>query len=393
MSEVCFHGEVIQPDSTLSEGWVHCSEGRIVSVTAARPHVYEGPVVHGRYISPGFVDIHVHGGGGSDYMDGTVEAVRTANRAHTRHGTTSIFPTTMTGTHEEIAAMLRAVGQVRDEWSIADGARIAGVHYYGPYFAPDKVGCHAVEGRRDPLPSEYVEFLATGLIRVATCAAELPGAEDFYRAARDSGCLVTCGHSNSSWQEMARAFEAGVRHVDHYWSAMSSVTSLRARFGFPMQASMAEFVLAYPDMSTEVIADDCHLSPELLDFAYRMKGDMRLLLVTDCNRALDMPVGRYRFGPEGSGTWFENNGSVGVSDTGGLASAIVGMDHMVRTMKRGTSATLPEVIRMATLTPAERTGMADRVGSLEEGKLADVLVLDGELQVERVFIGGEEFRA
>jgi len=389
---ICFQGSVILPDRVLDEGWVLCSEsGRLVSVGTSRP---DGnfEVVNGRYISPGFVDIHVHGGAGADYMDGSAEAVRVANRAHARHGTTTIFPTTTTGTTEEIREMLRACGEAREGWSAKDGARIAGVHYYGPYFAEDKVGCHAVEGRRDPLPSEYLEFLRGGLIRVATCAAELPGAEEFYRAARAAGCLVTCGHSDATWTEMARGYEAGVRHVDHFWCAMSSVSSLRAKYGTPMQASMAEFVLLYPEMSTEVIADGCHLSAELLEFAYRMKGASRLLLVTDANRALDMPPGRYRFGPAESGSWFESDGKVGFVPGGGLASAVTGMDHMVRVMARATSASLAEVIRMASLTPAERVGVHDEVGSLEVGKMADVLVLNEELEVERVFPGGTEFR-
>src|SRR5262249_26764045 len=156
-------------------------------------------------------------------------------------------------------------------------------------------------------PEEYGRFLDTRIIRIATCAAELPGAEDFYRAAARRGCLITCGHSNASWTEMMQAFDAGVRHVDHFWCAMSSVPSLRARFGTPMQASMEQFVLAHPEMSTEVIADGQHLSPELLEFAFRMKGPERLCLVTDANRAMDMPAGAYRFGPEEDGSWFESN--------------------------------------------------------------------------------------
>ena len=113
--------------------------------------------------------------------------------------------------------MLDACVEVRRQWSIEDGARIGGVHYYGPYFAEDKVGCHLKEGRRDPNPTEYEAVFAMDLVRVATCAAELPGAEAFYTAARIAGCLVTCGHSNASWTEMARGFEAGMRHVDHFW--------------------------------------------------------------------------------------------------------------------------------------------------------------------------------
>lgn len=325
-------------------------------------------------------------------MDGTASAVRLANRAHARHGTTTIFPTTTTGSTEELAAMLAACGEVKATWSASDGARIGGVHYYGPYFAEDKVGCHSAAGRRNPDPREYGTFLASGLIRIATCAAELDGAEAFYRAAARHGCLVTCGHSNSTWNEMARAYAAGMRHVDHFWCAMSSVASLRARYGTPMQASMEQFVLAHAGMSTEVIADGCHLSPELLEFAFRFKGASRLCLVTDANRALDLPPGRYRFGPEQSGSWFESDGKVGFVEGQGLASSVMGMDHMVRVMARDTTASLAEVIRMASLTPAERAGVANEVGSLEVGKVADLLVLDRELNVQQVYLDGERLR-
>ena len=186
---------------------------------------------------------------------------------------------------------------------------------------------------------------------------------------------------------MKAAFDAGVRHVDHFWCAMSSVSSLRARYGTPMQASMEQFVLAHPEMSTEVIADGQHLSPELLDFAFQMKGPARLCLVTDANRALDMPPGPYRFGPCEDGPWIESNGKVGLVPGHGLASSIVGMDTMVRTMAGQTSASLPQVIRMASLTPAERTGIDAETGSLEPGKWADLC------DTQRQASGGESFSA
>jgi len=188
---------------------------------------------------------------------------------------------------------------------------------------------------------------------------------------------------------MARAYAAGMRHVDHFWCAMSSVASLRARYGTPMQASMEQFVLAHAEMSTEVIADGCHLSPELLEFAFRMKGAMRLCLVTDANRALDLPAGRYRFGHQETGSWFESDGRVGFVPGQGLASSVVGMDQMVRVMARDTTASLPEVIRMASLTPAERAGVSADTGSLAPGKIADVLVLSRNLEVAAVYLGGE----
>ncbi len=388
-----FHnGTVVLPDKLLPDAVVVCEGGRITRVGRARKLPRDATLVdaNGGYIAPGFVDIHVHGGAGADFMDGTADAVRTACRAHARHGTTAIFPTTTTGSPAQLSAMLKACLEVQRIGPAADGARIAGVHFYGPYFAPDKVGCHSQAGRRDPEAREYRRHFATGIIRIATCAAELPGAEAFYREATRRGCLVTCGHSNATWAEMARAFRAGVRHVDHFWCAMSSVASLRQRYGTPMQASMEQFVLAHEAMSTEVIADGCHLSPELLEFAYLQLGPHRLCLVTDANRALDMPPGRYRFGCAADGEWIESDGRVGFVPGGGaLASSVVGLDTMVQNMKAATSASLPDVIRMASLTPAERAGVAAEVGSLTPGKRADILVLDPRLRVKRVFLSGE----
>lgn len=394
-SVVFTNATLILSDRVLPDGVVVTSNGRIRQVGRRRsvdvPARAEVVDARGGYIAPGFVDLHVHGGAGADYMDGTAEAVVIANRCHARHGTTTIFPTTTTGSAQDIDAMLRACLAVKQAWTPADGARIGGVHLYGPYFAPDKVGCHPKSGRRDPDPREYQKHFELGIVRIATCAAELPGAETFCRDARRRRYLVTCGHSNASWTEMARVHAAGVRHVDHFWCAMSSVPGVRERLGYPMQGSMAEFVLANAEMSTEVLADGQHLAPELLEFAYRMKGATRLCLVTDASRAVDMPRGQYRFGPAKSGVIFRSNGKVGLEAGGGLASTVVGMDAMVRHMVKSTSAPLHEVIRMASLTPAERAGIDDEVGSLAHGKRADVLVLTKALAVRRVFVGGVEF--
>jgi N-acetylglucosamine-6-phosphate deacetylase len=395
-SPVAFSGTVILPDRLLSDAIVLCRGDRIVAVgprgTIALPD--DATVVSSKdgYIAPGYVDIHVHGGAGADFMDGTADAVRTAIQAHARHGTTTIFPTTTTGSREQISAMLSSCQTIQQE-APANGARIGGVHFYGPYFAEDKVGCHLQGGRRDPDPAEYREHFARGIIRVATCAAELPGAEAFYREAAERGCLVTCGHSNATWNEMALAYAAGMRHVDHFWCAMSSVPSIRTRLGTPSQGSMEQFVLMYPEMSTEVIADACHLAPELLEFAYRMKGVKRLCLVTDANRALDQPPGQYRFGPQEDGEWFESDGRVGFQEGGGLASSVMGMDTMVKNMHDLTTAGVVDSIRMGSLTPAERVGFDHDIGSLEVGKRADVLLLSRELKVSEVYIGGVALNA
>jgi N-acetylglucosamine-6-phosphate deacetylase len=386
---VAFAGKVILPDRIIADGMVVCKEGRIEYVGRRRKlakDVFLEMTPDG-YVSPGFVDIHVHGGGGADYMDATVDAIRTANHAHARHGTTTVFPTTTSGAPAEISAMIDAVAGFYRNWVPADGARIGGVHLYGPYFNEDKAGCHSKKGCRNPDAAEYLPYFKSGMVKIATCAAELPGAAAFYREARRRNCLVTCGHSDASWPEMAAAFKAGMRHVDHFWCAMSSVPSVRARLGTPMRGSMEQFVLAHDEMSTEVIADGQHLAPELLEFAWKMKGAHRLCLVTDANRALGMPPGKYRFGNKSTGTWFESDGKVGSVKGVGLASSVVPLERMIQIMRRDTSAPLEAIIRMASLTPAERAGVDTSLGSLAPGKHADIVLLDKRLKVRKTIIG------
>lgn len=389
-------GRIVLPGEILEHGCVEVHDGLIVAVHSSLKNSPNARVVDlsEKFVCPGFIDLHVHGGLGADFMDGTSEAVELACRAHLAHGTTTILPTTTTGSQEQISAMINAARQVATQNHSHPMPRIPGVHLYGPFFAEDKVGCHSANGRRAPMRKEYEQYFQTGFVRIATCAAELQDADQFYEMARQHQCLITCGHSNANWAEMQRAFNLGMRHVDHFWCAMSSVQSLRPRFGTPMQASMTEFVLMNGEMSTEVIADGHHLSPELLEFAYRMIGPDRLCLVTDCNRAMGMPPGKYRFGNEQDGSWLLSNGQVGLAaDGNSLASSIVGMDQMVRQMAKATSATLPEVIRMATLTPARRAGVAQEVGSIEVGKRADLLVLSKDLEIEQVFLAGTEVKS
>ncbi|MCE2798708.1 MAG: amidohydrolase family protein [Planctomycetaceae bacterium] len=394
-------GAAILPDRVVQDAYVEWAAGRLTRIGAIPKRISKDVQVidaTGSYISPGWVDIHVHGGGGADFMDGDVKAIETACKTHLRHGTTTLFPTTTTGSHESIIRMIKSVdatirsgdatirsGDATIRSGDASLPTIQGVHLYGPYFTPEKSGCHRKEGCRAPVRSEFEAYFKAGPIGIATCAAELDGCSDFYRYAKKRGCLVTCGHSNSSWNEMANAHRCGMSHVDHFWCAMSSVASVRTRLGTPMQGSMLEFVLAHETMSTEVIADGYHLSPELLQFAWQMKKPSMLCLVSDTSRALDMPAGKYAFGHPQEDVWIESNGKVGLSPTGGLASSIVALDHCVRHMASVTKIPLFDIVRMASLTPAQRTGIDGQCGSLEVGKRADVLVLDKKLRVQKVY--------
>ena len=387
---------LVLPDQLVRDGAVDIAGGRLVAVgpRSSMP-ASSGTALDagGGFVAPGYIDLHVHGGDNADFMDGTRQAFETVIRAHARHGTTSIVPTSTVAFHEQTLTFLentRAL-QGRGPEPHHGLGRTLGAHLYGPYFAEEKVGCHPKLPARAPTRKEFEEYLDfADIMLTATCAPELPGAADFYRAASVKGIRLNAGHSNATWSEMVMAHELGVRHVDHFYCAMSSASSIRERCGTPMQASMMEFVLDTEDMTTEVIADGRHLSPELLRFVLKWKGVDKTALVTDCSRALDQPPGTYTFGPLDGGEPFYSDGGVGLlPNSKNLASSVRGMDFMVRYMHQAVGVDLPTAVRMATLTPAAILGKQDEIGSLLPGKRADLLLLDDQLAVRSVFIGGE----
>ena len=180
----------VLPDRLIEDAVVVCRDETITYVGTSKNRIpAKARVVDagGGWICPGFVDIHVHGGAGADVMDGTLDAVQTVCRAHARHGSTTLFPTTSTGSVDQLDAMLRACGEARQRWSVDAGAKVAGAHLYGPYFAEDKAGCHDRSGCRSPVAAEYRRYFKSGIVKIATCAAELEGAQGFYRTAAKSG--------------------------------------------------------------------------------------------------------------------------------------------------------------------------------------------------------------
>ncbi len=344
------------------------------------------------YLAPGFVDLHVHGGAGGDFMDGTPESFRLALESHARHGTTRMAVTTTVARHEQILATLELTRRFRATPE-SNAARVMGAHFYGPYFRYEAKGAHPGAAIRPPVEQEFEQYLeyADDLV-TATVAPEVPGAKEFALACKSKGVRTNVGHSWATFAQMTEAVAWGVRHVDHLFCAMSDKSKLRQFQMYPMQGGVLEATLFYDELTTEVIADGKHLDAGLLQLALKIKGPDRLALVTDCSRALDMPNDReYLIGPRDGGEPFIKRDGVGMMPDGSaLASSAEGMDHMVRTFQHLTGRPLYEVIRMASLTPARIAGRDGDLGSLERGKQADVLVLDRDLAVKRVFIEGIE---
>lgn len=390
MNGIVFINGMLVLEDRLIKTALHVRAGRIAAIgSGSAGAVGQAIDLEGCYLAPGFVDLHVHGGAGADFMDGTEAAFRTVCRAHARHGTTSLLPTTTVARHEQHLAFLDVCRRLKHDGT--GGARILGAHFYGPYFAAEARGCHPAAPVRAPTPAEYEAYLAfADCITRATVAPELPGAEAFVRACRAKGIGCNAGHSYATFAEMDSARRWGVTHVDHLFCAMSDRARLRQSQTYPMRGGVMEATLFFDDLTSEVIADGKHLERELLLLAYKIKGPDRLALVTDCNRALDMPDGEYLFGPRDGGEPILRRDGVGIMPDGtALASGVVGMDHCVRTFHQLTSVPLPEVIRMATLTPARIAGVDRDLGSLAPGKRADLVILSGDLQVRQVFLDGE----
>ncbi len=422
-----FTGNTVLPDYVLQHGAVLVQSARIAavdrrsvftSVGDAQPTVIDAG---DGFIVPGFVDIHVHGGLGADFMDGTPESYATALRAHAAHGTTSLTPTTTVARHEQIVEVLtltrhfmsaavqgsefRVQGSqsgssnnpeprtMNPEHQHAGLPRVLGAHFYGPYFRYEARGAHPGGAIRPPIEREYAEYLDyADALATATVAPELPGAQEFAAACVRRGVRLNAGHSWCTFEQMRDAVAWGVRHVDHLYCAMSDKTRLRQFQTYPMQGGLLEATLYFDELTTEVIADGKHLSTDLLQLALKIKGPDRLALVTDCNRALDMPEGEYMIGPLDGGEPLIHRDGVGLMPDGkALASSVRGMDHMIRTFLELTGRPLWEVVRMASLTPARIVGRDHDLGSLTPGKRADIVVLDKDLQVQRVFIDGKEF--
>ena len=301
-AEFVLSGDLILADRILPAGAVLVREGRIADlgpraeILAELPPGVERSAFDG-YISPGFVDLHVHGGRGADFMDGNEDAFATALCAHARHGTTSLLPTSTAARHEQILALLELCRRFKNRRD-ARGARVLGAISTGPISPPKREA--AIRPRRCVAePREYEQYLQfADAIATASIAPELPGAEPFARACGERGIRLNAGHTHATFLQMAAAIDWGVRHVDHLYCAMSDKAKLRQQQPYPMRGGVLEATLYFDELTTEVIADGKHLSADLLLLAWKIKGPDRLALVTDCNRALDMPEGSYIFGPE-----------------------------------------------------------------------------------------------
>lgn len=338
----------------------------------------------GMYISPGFIDIHVHGGGGFDFMDGTVESFLGVAKTHARYGTTSLVPTTLTAGKEELISTLQTYTTANEKNT--NGAQFLGMHIEGPYFALAQRGAQDARYIRDPDPVEYMEILGASndIIRWSV-APERKGAMEFGRVLRDRGVLPSIAHTDALYTDVVEAFDNGYTLVTHLYSAMTGVTRKNAfRYG-----GVVESAFVIDEMDVEIIADGRHLPAELLKLVYKIKGPERTALITDAMRAAAMPPGESILGSLHDGMRvLVEDGVAKLPDRTAFAGSVATFDRLIRTMVDLAEIPLLDVITMATRTPARIMGVGDRKGSIEVGKDADIVVFDENINVHTTLVGG-----
>lgn len=369
-------------------GNIVLKDGKIDYVGTQNPEVEEDAQVidaKGLYVAPGFIDLHTHGAGGADFMDGTVEAYLTAARAHAIHGTTLLYPTTLTSTNEALYGSFETYNKA-EELNV-DGARFGGMHLEGPYFNPSYAGAQDPRYLRCPRPEEYCEILdkCPKLARWSF-APELEGSEEFAAELKRRGIVASIGHTNATFHECHTAYEAGATLMTHFFSCMSTILKRNSR----KFAGTIEYGYYQDGIYVEIIADGHHVPENLLRMIVKIKGDEKVVLVTDSMRAAGMPEGPSILGGLESGQpVIVEEGVAKLADRSAFAGSVATADLLVRTMVQLADCSMSTAVRMLTENPARVMGISDRKGSLKKGLDADVVIFDENVKILKTIIDGK----
>lgn len=381
------NGRVLTPSRIIPNGTILIT-GSTITAVSDRDIDAPGAVVldaDGAYVSPGFIDIHVHGGGGHDFMDGTETAFLQIAQTHARYGTTAMVPTTLTSSLDNLYETL-AIYE-RAALNNTTGARFLGMHLEGPYFAMNQRGAQDPRYIRNPDPAEYRGVLSrSSAIARWSAAPERPGALAFGDYLRSKGVLAAIAHTDAVYDEVLAAVQHGYSLATHLYSCMSGVTR---RNGF-RYAGVVESAYLLDELDVELIADGVHLPAPLLKLAYKIKGPDRTVLITDAMRAAGMPPGPSVLGSLHDGIEvIVEDGVAKMPDRQAFAGSVATTDRLVRNMVTMADIPLPEAVRMMSSTPARVMGVGNRKGELTAGKDADIIFFDEAITVQLTMVEGQ----
>ena len=357
------NGKIVLPDGVVCGKHLafDADSGKICGVADELPADANVIDAAGNYVAPGLVDIHIHGYLGEDTCDAKPEGIKKMAYGVIQNGVTAFLPTTMTVSKDQIVAALDAVRSVKEESKTWGGAEIIGVHAEGPFINPSKKGAQAEEN----------------IITSVTLAPEMDeGHKCIKKLAAESDVLVSMGHTDAKFEEAMSAAKDGVNHTTHLFNAMSALAH--------RNPGVVGAALASDHVSVEVIADTFHINPGLYSIIAKVKGD-KMVLITDCTRAGGMPDGEYDLGGQ---PIFLKGIECRLAD-GTIAGSVLKLNNAVKNVLDYTDLPVHEVFNMASLNPARAIRCAERIGSLEAGKDADIIITDENINVVRTIKKGK----
>lgn len=374
-------GRIVTPDNKLpEEGFVEI-EGETISAVGFGGT--EGAGESGEicdfgpaYICPGFIDMHVHGSGGSDVMDGTGEGLENISRSLAAGGTTAFLATTMSAPLERLTQIIKVVREASHEEAV--GARILGVHLEGPFLNPEQKGAQKLEYLRSPSLQEVKEYVQSGgdIVKMLTLAPELPGSKEVIEYAKSRGIVVSLGHSQAGFDEVSEAVKSGLSHVTHTFNAMGGLHH--------REVGTAGAVLGLDGLSADIIPDGVHVAPLIIKILLKVKGIANVCAVTDCIRAGRMGEGAFDLG----GQPLTVKDSVSRLENGTISGSVISMNEGLKVLVTRAGLSIGEAVMMAAENPARILGLKSK-GVLRPDMDADITVLDEEFNVIMTLVGGK----
>jgi N-acetylglucosamine-6-phosphate deacetylase len=380
-----YASRILTPQEELLDAVILVEGGRITAIGHRdEVKIPEGAVDYvasGMTVVPGFVDVHIHGAGGHDVMEATPAALDCITSTVARHGTTSILATTVTAPVDETCKSLEGIAQFirshEHQENTGLAAEILGIHLEGPFISKTRRGVHPSDSITRPSIEILDKFRAAsdGLIRILTVAPEIPGALDLIRAAVTNGIVAAIGHTDADYEQARAAIQAGARHAVHFYNAMRPFSH--------RDPGVIGAVLTEPDVTAEIIADGIHVAGPAIQVLLGTKGFDTVLLASDGTAATGMPDGNFRLGN------FEVTVKDGVcrNSEGKLAGSTLTLDRALRYIV-SLGVPLIDALRMATILPARRLGLAGKKGIIAIGADADLVVLTPDLRVAGVMTRG-----
>ncbi|MGW4377872.1 N-acetylglucosamine-6-phosphate deacetylase [Streptomyces albidoflavus] len=367
---------VVLPSGTVEDGELVIDGAHIggSAPSAGQEPEAERWDLSGHWIVPGFVDLHNHGGGGASFTSGTVDDVLTGIATHRAHGTTTLVASTVTGEMEFLTARAGLLSELTEQGDLA------GIHFEGPFISPCRKGAHSEALLRDPHPADVAALLnaSRGAARMVTLATELPGGLDSVRLLADRGVIAAVGHTDATYEQTVEAIDAGATVATHLFNAMPP---LGHRAPGPIAALLED-----ERVTVELINDGTHLHPAALELAFHRAGADRVAFITDAMDAAGFGDGRYLLGP------LEVDVVDGVArlvEGGSIAGSTLTLDRAFRRAALVDKLPVGQIVRALSANPARLLGLDHRIGSLEPGKDADLVVLDEGFEVKGVLRRGE----